>query len=150
VVPWQRADLAEFGLTPTDTFSAAWWIDANGDRHRGHRAVGHALLACGIRWQPAGWLCLTPPFSLAASLIYRVIARYRDRLPGGTPLCRTDAHQSDRSRQRRLVSRRQEVLALTAELVQGARPACENHQDCFTGTADLGSVARFPLDISGP
>jgi predicted DCC family thiol-disulfide oxidoreductase YuxK len=96
VVPWQRLDLAEFGLTPTDTRAAAWWIDANGGRHRGHRAVGHALLACGIRWQLVGWLCLTPPSSLAASLIYRVIARYRDRLPGGTPLCRTDAHRSDR------------------------------------------------------
>jgi hypothetical protein len=35
----------------------------------------------------AGFLLATPPFSIVAALGYNVLARYRHRLPGGTPAC---------------------------------------------------------------
>jgi predicted DCC family thiol-disulfide oxidoreductase YuxK len=95
VIPWQWLDLDDFGLTPADAAEAVWWIDAGGRRHRGHRALGHALLACGRGWRLIGRLCLTPPFSFGAGSIYRCVVRYRDRLPGATPACRIDDRRVD-------------------------------------------------------
>jgi predicted DCC family thiol-disulfide oxidoreductase YuxK len=90
VVPWQRLDLEMYGLTSAETSAAAWWIDAHGRKFRGHLAVGHALLMCGRGWRLLGRLFVAPPFSWLASVVYRVVTRYRYRLPGGTPACRVD------------------------------------------------------------
>ena len=88
VVPWQRIDVARYGLALRDVQEAAWWIDGADTAHRGHRAVGHALRACGGWWRVLGWLCLSPPTSWVAAPIYRLVSRYRHRMPGGTPACR--------------------------------------------------------------
>jgi predicted DCC family thiol-disulfide oxidoreductase YuxK len=89
-VPWQRLDLNKYGLTTAETSAAAWWIDGEGKKFRGHLAIGHALLTCGRGWRLLGRLCLLAPFSWIASVLYRLITRYRYRLPGGTPACRID------------------------------------------------------------
>ena len=91
IVPGQRIDVTEYGLTLDDIAAAAWWVDEGGRTYRGHRAIGKLLQRGEGWWWPAlGWLCLTPPFSWTAALIYRVVARFRHRLPGGTPACRID------------------------------------------------------------
>jgi predicted DCC family thiol-disulfide oxidoreductase YuxK len=86
--PWQRLDLAAHGLTESDVLATAWWIDDRDRARRGHRAVGWALKEIGGVWTAPGLLCLLPPFSWIATVGYRLVARYRHRMPGGTPACR--------------------------------------------------------------
>jgi predicted DCC family thiol-disulfide oxidoreductase YuxK len=88
---WQHLGvpaLDGLGLTVLDVEKAAWWVDVDGELARGHRAVGRALQAGGGWRQAAGALILTPPTSWAAAGVYRLVARWRSRLPGGTPACR--------------------------------------------------------------
>ena len=91
-VAWQTLaadELAARALTADDVRSAAWWIDDTGRRSRGHLAVAHAL-AAGTGWPAAvGHVLLVPPFRWIAAGLYPLIARWRYRLPGGTPACRT-------------------------------------------------------------
>jgi len=89
VLPWQKAALERYGLSETEAREAAWWIDGEGRRERGHRAIGRALAACGGAWTAIGWLLLLPPpAAWIAALGYRFVARYRHHLPGTTPACR--------------------------------------------------------------
>jgi predicted DCC family thiol-disulfide oxidoreductase YuxK len=75
-------------LSLEDVRQAAWWVDGRGLRERGHRAVGRALLASNGLRKVVGWLALTAPTSFAASGVYRLVVRWRYRLPGGTPACK--------------------------------------------------------------
>lgn len=89
-VPWQRLSpgaAAETHLSRDDFTRAAWWIDGD-DIEEGARAVARALIAAGGLWVVAGWVLLVPPISWIAPLGYRIVARYRYRLPGGTPACK--------------------------------------------------------------
>ncbi len=91
-VAWQTLaadELAARALTADDVRSAVWWIDDTGRRSRGHLAIAHAL-AAGTGWPAAvGRVLLVPPFRWIAAGLYPLIARWRYRLPGGTPACRT-------------------------------------------------------------
>jgi uncharacterized protein YbjT (DUF2867 family)/predicted DCC family thiol-disulfide oxidoreductase YuxK len=82
--------LESFGLSVNDVQQAAWWVDADGTRERGHRAAGRALQADGGWRRVLGWFVLSPPTSWLAASVYRVVVRWRYRLPGGTPACRLD------------------------------------------------------------
>jgi predicted DCC family thiol-disulfide oxidoreductase YuxK len=89
-IPWQHLspDFAkQTGLTEDDFKRSAWWIDGD-RRYEGARAVAFALIAAGGPWSMIGRLLLTPPLSWVAPIGYRLVARYRYRLPGGTPACR--------------------------------------------------------------
>lgn len=87
-VPYQRADLERYGLSEKDVRRYVWWIDELGRRYRGHRATAKALEASGGGWSLVGRLLRTPPMSWLAAVGYRLVARYRGHLPGGTPACR--------------------------------------------------------------
>jgi predicted DCC family thiol-disulfide oxidoreductase YuxK len=88
VAPWQSCDLDELGLTESDVTTAAYWIDEGGVAHRGHRAIGRALLRAGGFWGFVGRLLITPPVSWLAIPVYALIAKYRYKLPGATDACR--------------------------------------------------------------
>lgn len=93
IAPWQFIEhrgpgLAAVGLRAAELERYAWWIGASGRKERGHRAIGNALLSCGGLWPLVGRLLLTPPFSWLAAAGYRLVSRYRHRMPGGTPACR--------------------------------------------------------------
>ncbi len=90
VVPYQRLDELPAGLSLEDVRTAAYWIGADGPR-RGHRAVSASLVAAGGVWAPVGRLLDVWPLRWLAAGAYAVVARYRYRLPGGTPACRRDA-----------------------------------------------------------
>ena len=90
VEPWQSLELDELGLTEIDVTTAAWWIDDDGARHRGHAAIGRSLMAAGGLWGLVGRLMLVPPVSWLAAAVYAVVARNRHRLPGATDACRVD------------------------------------------------------------
>lgn len=88
VIPWQHLpDLEVFDLTEDEVRRASYWIDIDGVAHAGARGVARLLIACGKLWSALGWLLLVPPISWMADVVYRIIARYRHRLPGGTPAC---------------------------------------------------------------
>lgn len=85
--PWQWLDLDELGLSADDVARYAWVVTST------HQYAGHLALSALLRMQPtAGWrflghLIATPPFSWAAAVGYHYVAKYRHRLPGGTPAC---------------------------------------------------------------
>lgn len=87
-VPFQWAELSRFGLTEEQARSRVWFV--TGSQQYG----GAAAVAALLRGQPnpllrlLGWLGTVPPWSWAAEAGYRLVARYRYRLPGGTPACR--------------------------------------------------------------
>lgn len=86
--PYQWTDLAAYGLTVADGQARVWLVTG------GRRYGGAAAVAALLRHQPApglrmlGWLGTVPPLSWLAELGYRLVARYRHLLPGGTPACR--------------------------------------------------------------
>ena len=89
VVPWQAIeDLGAHGLTLEDVTTAAYWIDEHGGTHRGEIGVAAALEAMGGAWAVAGRVVGAPPARWLAGPAYRLLARYRYRLPGGSAACR--------------------------------------------------------------
>src|SRR5207244_10532427 len=90
-VAWQRLDSAELGrlgLTRDEAQQAAWWIDESGQRSRGHLAIARGLAAAGGWRSVCGHALLAPPLRWIAAGLYPLVARWRHRLPGGTPACR--------------------------------------------------------------
>lgn len=86
--PWQWIDLDAHGLTRADVARYVWYLEPSGRRRRGHAAFAALLRAQrGLGWRALGTALLVPPISWAAALGYRLIARFRHRLPGGTPAC---------------------------------------------------------------
>ena len=89
--PFQWTDLHRYGVTRVEATSRVWFV-ADGRRYGGAAAV-----AAILRRQPVamlrllGWFGTVPPWSWLAELGYRVVARYRHRLPGGTPACKMPA-----------------------------------------------------------
>jgi predicted DCC family thiol-disulfide oxidoreductase YuxK len=78
---------AELQLTRQDLARSAWWCD--GVRlEEGSRAVAYALMATDGPWAVVGRILLVPPVAWVAPSGYRLVARYRHLLPGGTPACR--------------------------------------------------------------
>jgi predicted DCC family thiol-disulfide oxidoreductase YuxK len=83
--PWQWLDLDALGLTLDDVTRYAWVL-ARGRRFKGHLAFSALLrMQPDVRLRFAGRLLATPPVSWAAAVGYHLIARFRHRLPGGTP-----------------------------------------------------------------
>ncbi|MBH0010093.1 DUF393 domain-containing protein [Salinibacterium sp. UTAS2018] len=87
--PWQWIDLDDYALSQDDVDTAAWFVTPT------RQFAGHLAFSLLLRSQPTfGWrflghLIATEPFSTIAALGYRFVARFRHRLPGGTPACAT-------------------------------------------------------------
>jgi predicted DCC family thiol-disulfide oxidoreductase YuxK len=84
---WSDADLAAAGLTRADVDAAVWWIDDAGETERGDRAVAAALRAAPGWPRVVGRAISARPMRWIAPTAYRLVARNRHRLPGGTPAC---------------------------------------------------------------
>ena len=85
---WQLTDLAQYGLTAEMAEKRVYLFHE--DRlYGGHEAVAIALTLRN-RWYYSllASFMLVPPFSLFAIVGYRIVARYRHKLPGGTPACK--------------------------------------------------------------
>jgi len=89
IVAWQLADFDELGITAAQASEAVRWIDAGNAVRSGHEAIAAALGTAGWPWRIAGRVILLPVVSPLAAAIYRLVARNRHRLPGGTPACAT-------------------------------------------------------------
>ncbi len=97
VEPWQALDIDALGLTEADVTTAAYWIDEDGTAHRGHRAIEFALKQAGSPWRAAGTVIGLPPFVWLAPVVYRLVAKYRYKLPGATDACRLPSAPADDS-----------------------------------------------------
>jgi predicted DCC family thiol-disulfide oxidoreductase YuxK len=89
VAAWQHLDLAALGLTEEECERAVRWVPADGAAGRASAdvAIGRMLVDAGSFWRLLGRLALLPPGSWLAGPVYRLVARNRHRLPGGTPAC---------------------------------------------------------------
>jgi predicted DCC family thiol-disulfide oxidoreductase YuxK len=85
-LPWQRVDLADYGVSQGAVEAAVQWIGPDG-RFAGAQAFGAVLRAKGGLWSIPGTLVRIPPVRQLAALAYRLIAANRHRLPGGTAAC---------------------------------------------------------------
>lgn len=109
VVPYQATDLAPLGLTRGQAERAAWWVDGDGRLHRGHRALGQALLRCRRPWPLlARIVLLAPPLSLVSALVYALVVRVRGHLPGTTPACERADWRAEAPRHRARSPRHQD------------------------------------------
>ncbi len=83
----QSLALEDYALSQDDVDRYAWYITPT------HQYAGHLAASALFRIQPrfvlrlCGMLLALPPFSWVASGIYAFTARFRHKLPGGTPTC---------------------------------------------------------------
>lgn len=87
IVAWQLADLDELGITAAQAAEAVRWIEVDGAIRTGHEAIAAALGVAGQPWRAIGRAITLPVISPLAAATYRLVARNRHRLPGGTPAC---------------------------------------------------------------
>ena len=85
--PWQWVELADYGLTKAQASSKVQMV-VNGKPFGGHKAFAKLLRVQRQWWfKLAGGLMEVPPFNWFARLTYYFVAKYRHKLPGGTPAC---------------------------------------------------------------
>lgn len=88
VEPWQFLDLESLGLTPEQCTQAVQWVAEDGDVSAAERAVIASLRHAGGGWKVLGGLMDLPGIRQLAGVVYRLVAKYRHKLPGGTPACK--------------------------------------------------------------
>ena len=85
---WQLTDVTQFGLTEHDT-AARVYLVLGEERFGGHLAFAYLLfIQPHLLLKAIGWLFTVPPFCWMGSIGYALVARFRHRLPGGTPACK--------------------------------------------------------------
>ena len=87
IVAWQFADLPALGITGEQAADAVQWVQIDGTVRSGHEAIAAMLNTAGRAWGLIGRVLLLPGISWVAAKVYRLVARNRYRLPGGTPAC---------------------------------------------------------------
>jgi predicted DCC family thiol-disulfide oxidoreductase YuxK len=86
IQPWQQSDLAGLGLTQEQCESAVQLIE-NGRVTSAHVAIARLLIYGKWGWAVLGYLLLVPGIKQIAGVVYRWVAKNRDRMPGGTAEC---------------------------------------------------------------
>jgi predicted DCC family thiol-disulfide oxidoreductase YuxK len=87
VVAWQFAELDRLGVSQQQAEAAVQWIDVDGSVAGGPAGIAALLRDAGSYWRPLGFLLGLRPVLWLAWPVYRLIARHRDKLPGGTAAC---------------------------------------------------------------
>jgi predicted DCC family thiol-disulfide oxidoreductase YuxK len=88
VEPWQFLDLAPLGLSADACTAAVQWVGPDGSVRSGEHAVIAALRHAKGVWAVAGIVLGLPGVRQLTGIAYRLVARNRYRLPGGTAACR--------------------------------------------------------------
>ena len=99
LTPWQFADLEALGVPQADAEASVQWIDQEprgAARARGPAAIARLLVDSGSYWRALGLLLEMRPIRWIAGPAYRLVARNRHRLPGGTAACRLPQAERDR------------------------------------------------------
>jgi predicted DCC family thiol-disulfide oxidoreductase YuxK len=90
-VAWQSLDLAAVGASPEQAENFAGWLADGRIVALGAPAIAAVLRDRGGWARPVGHLIDLPGVRRIAAAIYRLVARHRHQLPGGTAACRLDA-----------------------------------------------------------
>ena len=85
--PYQFTDLAALGLTAEQCNLAVQYVDSQRRVRSGEDAVRAVLLASGTGWWLLGAFLGLPGIHWLSGVVYRWVARNRQRLPGGTAAC---------------------------------------------------------------
>lgn len=88
VEPWQFLDLESLGLTAEQCTTAVQWVAEDGEVVAAEFAVIASLRHAGGVWKVLGGLVNLPGIRQLAGVVYRLVAKYRHQLPGGTPACK--------------------------------------------------------------
>ena len=87
IVAWQTADLAPLGVTAGQCSAAVQFVSRDGTSAGPVAIAGLLRTSTTVWWRLAGRLLGTRPVLLLAWPAYRLVARHRHRLPGGTAAC---------------------------------------------------------------
>lgn len=87
VEPWQFLDLESLNVTREQCEAAVQWVGADGTVASAQYAAIAALRSAGGVWGVVGRLMALPGVHRFAGVVYRLVARNRHRMPGGTPAC---------------------------------------------------------------
>lgn len=87
VEAWQFLDLATLGVTEAECQESVQWVGVDGTVLAAERAVIAALGHVGGVWGVLGRVINLPGVRHLAGWVYRIVARNRHRMPGGTPAC---------------------------------------------------------------
>jgi predicted DCC family thiol-disulfide oxidoreductase YuxK len=87
IQPYQRLELAQYGLTEIQCSQALQYVSAAG-KFSGSEAVAQVLIESKTPWLVAGRILNLPGIRALARLIYAYVAANRNKLPGGTPECK--------------------------------------------------------------
>src|SRR3954451_18619690 len=87
LVPWQFTDLAALGTTAERAQREALWIATDGTIYGGAAAFAEGLKFRGGVYAAAGHIMNLPGVQGLAATVYRLIAKNRHRVPGGSPAC---------------------------------------------------------------
>ncbi|MHB8334561.1 MAG: thiol-disulfide oxidoreductase DCC family protein [Acidimicrobiales bacterium] len=68
-------------LSPQEVASSVWWVEP-GASYRGAAAVARALAATTSPWRVLGRIAMRGPLPWLGEPLYRLVARFRHRLPG--------------------------------------------------------------------
>ena len=91
IVAHQKADLKVLGLTTEQCNQALQWVNSDGRIRSGSRAVAELLKTANGAWPVLGVLIDLPIIRIISSAIYKLIAKNRQHLPGGTAACALDS-----------------------------------------------------------
>ncbi|MFM6971666.1 MAG: thiol-disulfide oxidoreductase DCC family protein [Rhodoluna sp.] len=87
-IPWQFSELASLGLT-ADEASRKVQLVTDGKIFAGHKCFAKLLrLQSNPIYKTIGWLIICPPINLLSAAGYALVAKFRHKLPGGTPACK--------------------------------------------------------------
>lgn len=93
LLPWQLADHDALGTTRRRAEREVLWVGTDGRIEGGASAVARVLLTGGRGWRVLGGLLSLPLVRWIGAALYRLVAHYRHRLPGGTPACALPAEK---------------------------------------------------------
>ena len=93
IVEHQKADLLQLGLTTEQCNAALQWVFRDSTIRSGSRAVAALLRSSNFGWAILGVAIDLPVVRLISSAIYKLIAKSRQHLPGGTAACALDEHE---------------------------------------------------------
>lgn len=91
VIPSQSPAARAYGLTPLETRTSVYWVDARNQPWPAEQAIAQALVAMNEPWRTLGRAIALPGVSKVAALGYRFVAANRRFLPGGTAACELPA-----------------------------------------------------------
>jgi predicted DCC family thiol-disulfide oxidoreductase YuxK len=85
--PWQFTDLESLGTTESRAQREVLWLTTDGMIYGGADAFSRWLRYRGGPYGVLGTAMALPLVRTLAAAVYRVIARNRHRMPGGSPAC---------------------------------------------------------------